>query len=299
MNEPTRRAFLGSALAGGAFALSGRLPAIEPIQRTDKPHIKLSLAAYSFNRYMALKGKNPPTMTMDDFADFAVGISLDAIEPTAYYFADTSGPALAKFRGRCTRLGLDISGTAIGNDFCKQDYNAHRDQILHVKNWVENAAVLGAKTVRIFAGSVPKGADEAKVRQQVVEAIDECCDYAGKGGIYLALENHGGLTATLDQILAIVKAVKSPWFGVNLDTGNFQTDDPYGDLAKLAPYAVVCQLKTEIHAKGKPKEEADLKRLLDVLRGVNYRGYVALEYEAAEDPRTAVPKAIEALRKLL
>jgi sugar phosphate isomerase/epimerase len=100
-------------------------------------------------------------------------------------------------------------------------------------------------------------------------------------------------------MLALVKAVKSPWFGVNFDTGNFQTEDPYGDLTKLAPYAVVCQIKTEIHPKGKPKEEADLKRLLDILRGVGFRGYVALEYEAVEDPRTAVPNAIAALRKVL
>ena len=28
------------------------------------------------------------------------------------------------------------------------------------------------------------------------------------------------------------------WLGVNLDTGNFRTADPYGDLAKLAPYAI-------------------------------------------------------------
>jgi sugar phosphate isomerase/epimerase len=100
-------------------------------------------------------------------------------------------------------------------------------------------------------------------------------------------------------MLAIVQGVKHDWFGVNWDTGNFNTDDPYADLAKIAPYAVVSQIKTEIHRKGKEKEEADLKRLLDILRSVNFRGYVALEYEAAEEPRTAVPKAIAALRKAL
>src|SRR5262245_16710028 len=299
MNHPTRRDFLGATLAGSALALTSHVPAIEPIQRSGKPHIKLSLAAYSFNRYMALKGKNPPTMTMDEFADFAVANGLDAIEPTAYYFADTSAKAFANYRSRCTRLGLDISGTAIGNDFCKADSKQLREQMEYTKKWIDAASILGAKTIRIFAGTAPKGEDEEQVRARCVEAIEEACEYAAKFGILLALENHGGITATLDQILAIVKAVKSPWFGVNLDTGNFHTEDPYGDLARLAPYAVVVQIKTEIQPKGKPKEEADLKRLLDILRAVNYRGYVALEYEAAEDPRTAVPKALEALRKLV
>ena len=36
-----------------------------------------------------------------------------------------------------------------------------------------------------------------------------------------------------------------------------------------------------------------------MLRKVNYRGYVALEYEAKEDPRKAVPPAVAALRKLM
>ena len=58
-------------------------------------------------------------------------------------------------------------------------------------------------------------------------------------------------------------------------------------------------MKTEIQAKGKAKEEADLRRLIDMLRKVNYRGYVALEYEAAEDPKTAIPKHVAALRKLI
>ncbi len=130
-------------------------------------------------------------------------------------------------------------------------------------------------------------------------AIQEACDHAAKYGIYLALENHGGITGTVEQILALVHAVKHDWFGVNLDTGNFRTDDPYGDLAKVAPYAVVVQVKTEIQRRDMAKEDADLKRLIDILRGVRYRGYVALEYEAAEDARTAVPRHIEALRKLL
>jgi hypothetical protein len=44
---------------------------------------------------------------------------------------------------------------------------------------------------------------------------------------------------------------------------------------------------------------SDLGRLIGLLRAVNYRGYVALEYEAAEDPKTGIPKAIEELKKLV
>jgi sugar phosphate isomerase/epimerase len=101
------------------------------------------------------------------------------------------------------------------------------------------------------------------------------------------------------DLLDIVRAVKSPWFGINLDTGNFHTDDPYADLARCAPYAVNVQVKVEIQPRGKPKGPADLPRLIRILREANYQGYVALEYEAAEDPWKAVPGHLRSLRQLL
>ena len=62
---------------------------------------------------------------------------------------------------------------------------------------------------------------------------------------------------------------------------------------------MIAQFKTEIHPKDKPKEEADLSKLVEMMRKVNYRGYVALEYEAAENAKVAVPRYLTTLRKLL
>ena len=101
-------------------------------------------------------------------------------------------------------------------------------------------------------------------------------------------------------MLEILKAVKSPWLGVNLDTGNFQTDDPYADLARCAPYAVNVQVKVEMHRRGRSQSEpADLARVVKILRDANYQGYLALEYEAADDPWRAVPRWLKELKELL
>jgi sugar phosphate isomerase/epimerase len=301
----TRRQFLQTSLAAGAgIALAPSAPAIEPIQRNGKSHIRLSIAGYSYRKYLALNIKPKPPMTLDDFVELAAGMNLDAVEPTAYYFAETSSEYLAHLKGKCSRLGLDISGTAVGNNFCTSNPSKLTQEIQSVKQWVEHASRLGAKTIRIFAGSVDKGDSEEKARARCVEAIQEACDYAAKFGVILALENHGGIVATIDQMLAVVQAVKHDWFGVNWDTGNFISPDPYADLTRLAPYAVTVQIKTEIQRtgkkkEGKRKEDADLERLIGILRAADYRGYVALEYEAAEDPKSAVPRHIETLKKLM
>ncbi len=294
-----RRLFLQASVAAGLGTAVGPAPAIEPIRRLGRPLIRLSLAAYSFRQDLDLRRKPRPAMSLDDFIDLAADLPIDAVELTAYYFAQTTPAYLASLKGRCTRLGLDISGTAVGNNFCLTNESRLKEQIADVKRWIEHTARLGGKTMRIFAGNVERGDTEERARPRVLAALQEVCEHAGQFGVYLALENHGGITGTPEQMLAIVHAVKSDWFGVNLDTGNFHTADVYADLARIAPYAVVCQIKTEIQRAGKNKEEADLKRLLGILRTANFRGYVALEYEAAEDAKTAVPRTLAHLRSLL
>jgi sugar phosphate isomerase/epimerase len=291
-----RRAFLLSALAT-PLAVSG-LRAIEPLRREGPAKMTLSLAAYSYNRFLNLRGKEKPTMTLEQFIDEAATIKLPAVELTAYYFRDTKDAYLKEIKKRCEDKGLAVSGTAVGNDFCWPDEKRQQTQLDDVKAWTERTALLGGKTLRIFAGSVKKGDTEAKAVERAIPLIQKACDHAADHKVLLGLENHGGITATPDQLLALVKPIKSAWFGVNLDTGNFRTPDPYADLAKMAPYAVNVQVKTEIFPGGK-KQEADLPRLVKLLREAKYQGYVALEYEAAKDPRREVPLYVEALRKLL
>jgi sugar phosphate isomerase/epimerase len=100
-------------------------------------------------------------------------------------------------------------------------------------------------------------------------------------------------------MLRIVEGVEdSRWFGVNFDSGNFRTDDPYRDLAKIAPYAINAQVKVAVAPNGN-KEEADLKRIVGILKDAGYRGYVVLEYEEPDDPRTMIPRYIDELRELI
>lgn len=299
MKTRHRREFLlGSLAAAGAAGLAAMpAPAIEPIRRQGRPLLRLGLAAYSFRQLLNLS-RTPPTMTLDGFIDLAATMPFDAVELTEYYFPQTTPAYLAGLKGRCTRLGLDVSGTAIRSDFCVNNAGRLKMEIDHCKRWVEHTSRLGGKTIRIFGGTVAKNDKEDRARRQCIDAIQECCAYAGQFGIFLALENHGGITGTAEQMLALVRAIKSDWFGVNLDTGNFHSKDPYADLARLAPYAVVTQVKTEIRRAGRKAEEADLKRLVQMLRTANYRGYLVLEYEAAEDAKTAVPRHARILREM-
>lgn len=289
----SRRQFLA---ASAALASSGVATAIDPIKRpSNKPDLKLALAAYSMRQFLDLK---KPTMTLFEFIDFAAELPLDAVELTSYYWAETTDAYAEKLKAHAAKRKLAVSGVPVGNNFCVKDEKAYRKQIQDVKDWLARAAKVGATSVRIFAGTLPKGDTLEEAQKRVVAAINECCAVAEKHKVMLALENHGGITATPEQLLALVKPVKSKWLGVNIDTGNFHTADPYADIAKIAPYGVVAQVKTEV-APGNKKEEADLAKVVKILKDANFHGYVALEYEAKEDPKVAVPKYVKELRKLI
>lgn len=292
----------GLALGAGLVA-PATSSAADPIVRTGTaPHFKLSLAAYSFNRWLP-KAWVPDDLasaklTLEKFIDFCAEQNLDGCELTAYYFPKTiTTEYLLSLKERAHRQGLSISGTAIGNDFCTADPEKRSASLEMCRNWIDYSAILGAPAIRIFAGNIPKGDTEEAARERCIAGINESLKYAATKGVYLALENHGGITATPAQMLKIIEGIDpSPWFGVNFDGGNFRTEDPYADLAKIAPYAVNSQVKVEMFPGGQ-KTPADLGRVVQVLRDAGYRGFITLEYEASEDPLMAIPGYLQELRK--
>ncbi len=301
MNTTNRRGFLGRMmLAAAAPALAGSTSAlaIPPIWRRRPSRLKLSIAAYSYRKYLAAK---PPQMDMFGFVDLAADLGFDAVEPTSYYFpADVDDAYLARFKQYAFLQGLDVSGTAIGNNFCLPPGEKRDEQLALTRLWIDRAAAIGAPVVRIFAGQVPKDAAEEDAVKWAVEGIKASLPHAAQRGVTLALENHGGITATPAQLLKLVEAVDAPNFGVNLDTGNFHGEDPYMEMALLAPYAVNVQVKTEIKRKGaSAMEEANLGLIVSILHRAQYSGYVVLEYEAEEDPYTAIPLHARRLRQLI
>ena len=308
----SRRTWLSSSAAAAATAVlapgtsgitQGAVLA-DPIVRPGLPLLKLSLAGYSFNSLFVKRGTpeeiEKAEMSLEKFIDYCAAQNLGATELTGYYFPkDITSEYLLSLREQTHRLGLSISATAIGNDFCIAEGDARQLQLAECRAWIDYAAIMGAPAIRIFAGKVPKDDTEDAAIERCAAGINECLKYAATRGVFLALENHGGITETPAQMFKIIEKVdESPWFGVNFDSGNFQTDDPYSDLIKIAPYAVNAQIKASVLPGGK-KQPADLDRIIKILKDAGYRGFVALEYEESESPFEAIPRILDRLRPLL
>src|SRR4029450_10859883 len=125
---------------------------------------------------------------LKDFIDDCAKMGLEGTELTSYYFPkETTADYLHGLRQQCFRLGLDVSGTAVGNEFGHPKGEKREAEIVKGREGVDHAETLGAPVIRIFAGHQQKGQTEAEAHALMGAAMEECCDYACKHRVYLVL----------------------------------------------------------------------------------------------------------------
>src|SRR5207249_11613493 len=190
------------------------------------------------------------------------------------------------------------------------------ENVDHTNKCIQIAYELGVPCIRINTGRwnttkdfddlmknrgiepVSPGHTEEEGFKWCIDGIQRCLPKAEEGGVLLALENHWGLARTPEGLMRIINAINSPWLGVLMDTGNF-LEDPYPKLQEIASKTVFVQAKTYLGGGEWYTLNLDYERVAQILNGVNYHGYVSLEYEGKEDAETAVPKSLAMLRAAL
>jgi len=257
------------------------------------PRLKTSICAYSFREAL---GRG--TLTYEDLVDMAVDSNTDGLDLTVYWFPDHGRDAfLQSLRRKAYLNAVEIPSIAIRSNLCKKSQREQQQEAAWLMHWVDVSERLGASHIRIFGGTVPDGTSEDEAAGWVTEILKRSADYAASKGVILGLENHGGITLYAKRIISIVKAVDHPFVGINLDTGNFRSK-AYEQIATCVPYAVNSQFKVNLRLEDGTHGPSDWDRIVKMFADGGYRGYMALEYEAEEDPFTAVPKHLGRLREL-
>jgi sugar phosphate isomerase/epimerase len=182
----------------------------------------------------------------------AARLGFDGIEILHRQMTDESPAALNRFKRLALVNGLDLIMFTIHQDFVSPDRNERQKAIDHTKHCIDLAYQLGTPAIRLNSGrwkTVASFDDLMRVKGKepplpgyteddgfkwCIDSIAECIPAAEKAGVVLALENHWGLTASVDGVLRIYKAINSPWLGVTLDVGNL-VGDPY-PLISVAAY---------------------------------------------------------------
>ena len=308
MTEPiARRQFLkvsGLAAAGvltmscnqpkesGSATSSGSEQPSSPYA-SKYPRLLPGCTAYSYSSYLS-KGK----MTMEEFLQKAVEVKTIGVDITTYWLKSTDPAYLVSLRHLAFKNGLPLSGIGVASEMCQSDASKRAAQVKLIKKWVDVAGILGAPHIRVFGGDLPKGATLDQGIGWVAETMKVACDYSGKKGITLGIEDHGGITGKADTILEILHKVDSPYAGINLDISNFDassTEEQYSQIEACVPYATHTHIRDRFSDSHEP---IDLDRVWRLFAAGGYKGYMSSEYEGKEDALTAVPKLMNQIETL-
>ncbi len=269
--------------------------------------LRLGTSSYSYWHF------TPERFPVSHVLDEAARLGLDGVEILHQQLESEANGHLQGLKRQAFTLGLDLYALSIHQDFVDPDPGKRREQVEHTIRCIEVAHQLGIPAIRLNSGRwgtiasfddlmAARGvepplpgyaADDAFT--WVIESVEQCLPAAEKCGVVLGLENHWGLTYTWQGVRRIVESFASPWLAVTMDTGNF-LDDPYDDLAHLAPDAVLVHAKTYCGGGEWYTLDLDYVRIARLLQGVGYQGYVSIEFEGKEDAHTAVPKSVALLR---
>jgi sugar phosphate isomerase/epimerase len=305
----SRRGFVTAAAAAGlGWATHKHARAEDPVIAKPAARNRFAVATYSFWQF------RPERVEIEACLDAAAEMGFDGVEILHRQMRDESNGYLQKLKRQSFSLGLDLCGFSTHQGFLSPDKAERQKNIDHTLHCIELAYRLGIPTMRVNTGrwGTIKDFDELMKARGieprlegytdedgfgwVIDSLEKCLPRAEECGVVLGLENHWGLGRTPEGVMRIVNAIKSPWLEVTLDTGNF-LEDPYDKLEQIAPRAILVQAKTYYGGGKWYSLDLDYPRIARLLKKHNYRGYISLEFEGNEDPRTAIPKSLTMLRE--
>jgi sugar phosphate isomerase/epimerase len=298
----SRRSFLVGAAAAVPAAcsltLSGCGPNPSPTEEAGNPLFRISLAEWSLHR--ALSAGELDNLDFPGVARTEYGI--EGVEYVNSFFKERAEDFtyLADLKSRCDGHGVrsvlimcDGEG-AIGDP----DSAARTQAVENHYRWVEAARYLGCHSIRVNAQS--QGSPEEQ-KNLAADGLRRLAEFADSREINVVVENHGGLSSNGAWLAGVMEAVDHPRCGTLPDFGNFnlgdgESYDRYQGVRELMPYAKAVSAKSYVFDAQGNEREMDFFRLMRIVLGAGYRGFVGIEYEGTE---TSEPEGIRATKALL
>lgn len=281
-----------------------------PVRQNAGSRIKLSVSSYS---YWHFKGDKFP---IEKVIERAAALGLDGIDILHRQMESEDPAYLQKLKRHAFTNGIALTCLSIHQGFVNPDKEELKKHIEHTIHCMRLAADMGIPCMRLNTGrwGTIKSFDEfMKNRGQepaiagfteddafkwCIDSIHQCMETAERLGVLLALENHWGLGSTPEGMIRIMKAIDNPWLQLLMDTGNF-LEDPYEKLELIAPYTCFVQAKTYYGGGEWYSLDLDNKRIVDILRKVNYKGYISIEFEGKEPADSGVEKSVRLFKEIL
>ena len=238
-----------------------------------------------------------------DLMDFPEMIAdkykVHATEIVAPHFASTENTYLQDFkqrlqraRSRVVNIPVDITELEAGAGLSDKDELTRATAVSACKKWIDVASALGAQSVRCDPGKL-----DSSNLSPTISSYRTLASYAERRGVYVLIENHGGVGSEHPEELVDVFRGAGQHSGALPDFGNFADEQTrQRGLRILFPFA-----KTVCHVKD-PKLGADWRGgafdfggCMNTSRRTGFSGFYSIEAEFGGNPYVSVRRLLDEL----
>ena len=212
----------GTAGVGGGFAAAAeRTRATAPAG--TPPRMKLGMVTYNI----------APDWDLRTIIDRCRAVGLTGVEFRTTHKHGVE-PTLSKdqrqeVRKRCADGGLVIWGLGSTCEYHSPDRAVLAKQIEDTKRFIELAADLGAKGVKVRPNGLPQEVSEEKTLEQIGRSLRTVGEAAASAGVEIWCEMHGGGTSEPRRMRRIIDIADHPSVGVTWNS-NKGVDDKNGSV---------------------------------------------------------------------
>ena len=232
--------------------------------------------------------------------------------------AQFTGAKLKESLQDLAALNLKVSDLGASAMMHEPDAAKRAQHINEAKRFIDLAAQLKARYVRVFPNALVKGEEKAVTSARIVAGLRELGDHAKGSGVEVLVESHGEFT-NAPLLSEIIVGAKHPNVAFLWDAHHtcVAGEKPETTWQALKSYVRHTHLKDSVAEAGKDpqgnparryvltgKGSVPVRETVNVLVHGGYKGYYCLEWEKRwhpelEEPEVAFPHYAQVMREYL
>ena len=217
---------------------------------------------------------------------------ITTLEVCHFHLPTTDAAYLHVLRNRFAATCVELFSVLIdAGDIATPDPAQRAIDTAFTQHWIEIAATLGARRVRIDAG---QQLPTPEVIQRSAEQLHILAQFAASRDVAVSTENWRTTSKEPEVLLAILDACPSQ-VGLCVDTGNAEaTRDKYQTLTQLLPRATSVHFNARYTPAGLIDND-DVQHCLSLFRAVEFDGVITLIYDRKQREWEGVEQLRDAL----
>lgn len=251
-----------------------------------------------------------PELSFDEILAYAEKTGYDGVEiRTASKHRhgvepDIDSASRKKIKEKAEKAGIAISCIATS---CRFADPATRDENVKIAlEHIKLAGDIGCERIRVFGGTLPEGMSREDAITGVTEALKKLGDAARKAGVLVCFETHDAWCDPA-HVVAVLKKVNHPSIFANWDimhpvrTAGKTMEEAF---KVLKPWIRHTHVHDSVsHKDGgafKPIGQGiiDHKKALELLKSINYDGFISGEWINWEPYDIHLPRELATLKKI-